>query len=108
MSSLHPVGDVVLWENDIVRVWQIDVPPDGELRLHQHQNPYVVVHETDGDITVSEAGKPPVERSVRALEADWHPVGELHALRNRGAERYRNVLVEIKSGERGGGDGHRH
>jgi hypothetical protein len=38
-----PVGSRILFENDLVRVWEISLEPGEHLPLHYHALPYLVV-----------------------------------------------------------------
>src|SRR2546423_8015477 len=38
-----PVGNRILFENDLVRVWEISLEPGDHLPLHSHALPYLVV-----------------------------------------------------------------
>ena len=38
-----PVGSRILFENDLVRVWEISLEPGDHLPLHSHALPYLVV-----------------------------------------------------------------
>ncbi|WGY01822.1 hypothetical protein QI633_25225 [Nocardioides sp. QY071] len=96
MSELHPIGNAILFENEQVRVWQVDLDGGEELPLHQHEVPYLVMHQTDGHLGVADADGSR-ERDVEGESFEWHPVGELHALTNLGQARYRNLLIEIRS-----------
>jgi quercetin dioxygenase-like cupin family protein len=96
MRKLHPVGNTKRFGNDAVCVWQIDLDGHEELPLHQHESPYLVMHETDGLLGVTESDGSTHERHVTAGSFDWHPVGELHALVNLSDVRYRNLLIEFR------------
>jgi quercetin dioxygenase-like cupin family protein len=96
MQKLHPIGNAKLFENDVVRVWRVDLNSREELPFHQHEVPYLVMHETDGHLGVTESDGSTRERRVVAGAFDWHPVGELHALLNLGDVPYRNLLIEFR------------
>jgi quercetin dioxygenase-like cupin family protein len=96
MQELHPIGNTVLFENERVRVWQVDLSSGKELPLHQHEVPYLVMHQTDGYLGVADSDGSR-ERHVTGDSFEWHPVGELHALTNLGDARYRNLLIELRT-----------
>ncbi|GAA1791580.1 hypothetical protein HC028_01120 [Planosporangium flavigriseum] len=96
MQELHPIGNKVLFENELVRVWQVDLDSREELPLHQHEVPYLVMHQTDGHLGVADADGSRA-RDVAADTFEWHAVGELHALTNLGDARYRNLLIELRT-----------
>jgi quercetin dioxygenase-like cupin family protein len=97
MEKLHPVGSTKLFENEVVRVWRVDLGSHEELPMHQHEVPYLVMHETDGHLGVTESDGTILEKHVAAGSFSWHPVGELHALKNLGDARYRNLFVELRA-----------
>jgi quercetin dioxygenase-like cupin family protein len=96
MTTYGPVGTRIVFENDRVRVWDIELAPGETLAMHQHELDYVVVALADGPTTVEwEDGR---------RETSWHAPGEIqwrsaphaHALRNDGTAIYRNRLIELK------------
>ncbi|MEJ3652965.1 hypothetical protein WEH80_08275 [Actinomycetes bacterium KLBMP 9759] len=94
-AKLAPVGNRVLFENDSIRVWLVDVAAGGELALHLHEDPYLLVNLTDGVLEVHDATGAPVERTLTGETVEWHEAGELHSFTNIGPNRYKNILVEV-------------
>ena len=96
-TRLGTIGDEVIFENDTIRVWKLELQP-GEIQVwHQHDLPYLVVPLTDGDNVMRFADgrvKPTAEKPGEAL---WREPGMPHELENVGTARYANVLVEFKS-----------
>jgi quercetin dioxygenase-like cupin family protein len=98
-NALGPIGSRVLFENDAVRVWAVEVEPGGKQPMHRHLLPYVIVPLTGGEIEILSADgtiRRPMETIGAAM---WREPGEVHELRNVGAAHYRNVLVELKTKE---------
>ena len=91
-----PIGIRVVFENDRVRVWEVELAPGETLPMHFHDRDYALVALTDGS-TVG-------EREDGRRETSEHPVGEVtwraaphaHALTNVRPKRYRNGLIELK------------
>ena len=81
-EHLAPVGNRVLFENDAIRVWLVDVAAGDELALHLHENPYLLVNLTDGRLAVHDANGEPVERTLTGETVEWHDAGELHSFTN--------------------------
>jgi hypothetical protein len=46
--GLGPIGTKVLFENESIRVWSIELPPKGHQPLHEHHHPYLIVPITRG------------------------------------------------------------
>lgn len=90
------IGNRVLFENDLVRVWELAVDPGKSKGWHRHDLPYVIVPITDGDIEIESADGHVIRPHDVAGRVIWRDPGEIHDLRNRGTSIYRNVLVEIK------------
>jgi quercetin dioxygenase-like cupin family protein len=99
-TELGPIGDRVIFENDSIRVWTFSVEPGGLKHMHRHELPYLIVPLTGGSVEITTDGG-----AVRAAEDQpgavvWQDAGEVHQLRNVGADRYENVLVELKGHEK--------
>ena len=41
--ELGPVGQEIVFENEQIRVWEIELEPGDAQPWHHHQNPYVVI-----------------------------------------------------------------
>src|ERR1700722_3835458 len=93
-----PMGDRVMYENPLVRVWDFVVEPGKSKGWHRHELPYVIIPMTDGDIELESALTGEIERPKGKIgEPIWRDAGEVHDLRNVGNATYRNILVEIKA-----------
>lgn len=92
-----PIGTEIVFENDQVRVWAMNVPVGGRKAWHHHQLDYVIVSVSGGNIELESVdGKvvhPPTETPGDVL---WRDAGEKHELRNLGDQTYRNILIELK------------
>jgi quercetin dioxygenase-like cupin family protein len=96
--KLGPIGDRVMYENELVRVWDFVVEPGKNKGWHRHDLPYVIIPMTDGDIELESAITGQIDRpkGVQIGSPIWRDAGEIHDLRNVGAASYRNILIEIK------------
>ena len=94
--KLGPIGDRILFENELVRVWELAVEPGGNKGLHHHELPYVIVPITGGPVKIESIDGKVIHAEDKAGEALWREAGEVHDLQNLGDTTYRNVLVEIK------------
>jgi quercetin dioxygenase-like cupin family protein len=96
--KLGPIGDRVMYENEMVRVWDFVVEPGKNKGWHKHELPYVIIPMTDGDIELESAITGQIDRpkGVQIGSPIWRDAGEVHDLRNVGTETYRNILIELK------------
>ena len=93
----------MLFENEHIRVWAIELPPEGHQPLHEHEHPYLIVPITKGrsmmkwpdgrtrDLT-------DVPGDIKYREAAGGP----HELFNLDNADFHCVLVEIKAGGKSG------
>lgn len=98
MAATHygPVGTRVLFENDQVRVWEVELGPGETLPMHFHAHDYVVIIMTDGTTRVDwEDGRSDTDTHY-AGEVFWRTAPHAHALTNLGTAPYRNRFVEVK------------
>jgi beta-alanine degradation protein BauB len=91
------IGNRILFENDLVRVWELAVEPGKSKGWHRHDLPYVIVPITDGSIEIESIDGKVIRPQDVAGKAIWRDPGEIHDLRNLGTAIYKNVLVEIKN-----------
>ena len=91
-----PVDSRILFENDLVRVWEISLEPGEHLPLHYHELPYLVV-------TIEAAHVRVVERDGQAYDPTDAPgditsreAGQVHEMQNISPSQYVNHLIEIK------------
>jgi beta-alanine degradation protein BauB len=95
--KLGPIGNRVMYENALVRVWDFVVEPGESKGWHRHELPYVIIPMTDGDIELESALTGDIERPKANIgDPIWRDAGEVHDLRNVGKATYRNILVELK------------
>jgi len=100
------LGDVAtrkVFENDRVRVWEMDLVPGASSDLHEHALDYVLVQlEGDKIAGIFEADTqgpyPPgtVEGDVASGNAIFIEKGGIETAKNTGTQRYREILIELK------------
>ena len=98
-KPLGPIGTKVLFENQHIRVWSVELPPKGLQPLHEHQHPYLVVPISDGNSVMRwedgrERNLTDIPGNVVYREASGGP-HELHNLEDR--KNMHSILVEIKA-----------
>ncbi len=96
-TQLGPIGDAILFENDVVRVWGLSLDPGGRQAWHRHDLPYLIVPLTDGTNEMRFADGRSRDTVETAGQVMWRESGIPHELHNRGASQYRNVLIEFKT-----------
>jgi hypothetical protein len=98
------VGTRLLFENERIRLWTMEVPPGESWGPHEHRGSYVtVVAEASRIASVMEDGTIELEFDADVDHVDWH-AGEgrrVHTLENRGTGHYKNFIVELLDAEGG-------
>lgn len=106
LEHLNPIGSRILFENDLIRIWEVDLLPGEQQGFHHHTNPYVVVSIEEGKNKITS-----IDGTERLTEEPmghfvYQEPGQIHDLHNVGTTRYRNRLIEIKvSREKGANRG---
>jgi hypothetical protein len=98
-TQLGPIGTKVLFENEHIRVWSIELPGKGHQPLHEHHLPYLIVPISEGKSVMKwPDGRTrdlvDVAGEVKYREASGGP----HELFNLEDTKFHSVLVEIKAG----------
>ena len=92
----NPIGTELVFEDDSVRVWRIDLAPGESAGWHTHHLDYTssiegyVVERPNADGTVDR-----IELTPGTIMR-WNQGTLRHALRNVGTKTFRNVIVEVK------------
>ncbi len=96
--AANPIGTELIFEDDRVRVWRIELAPGKEAAFHTHELDYTTIV-VEGDLVERPNADGSVDRIALQPGAimRWYqgPLG--HSLRNAGARPFRNVIVELKS-----------
>jgi len=101
-STDNPIGTEMVFEDDAVRIWRIDLEPGQEAGWHTHYLDYTTVI-LEGDVVE----RPNADGSVDRIEVQpgqlmrWYQGPLRHMLRNVGSRTFRNVIVEIKNSSTG-------
>lgn len=96
------VGTRMLFENDRVRVWELELEPGEDSAVHRHELDHLLI-QLSGD-KVAVIPEPDTEGPYRDfLEADVIPGmtvfvrrGGVETARNTGSQPYREIIVELK------------
>ena len=102
-TPLGPIGTKVLFENEHIRVWAIELPPKGHQPLHEHHLPYLIVPISEGKSVMKwEDGRSrelvDVPGDIKYRDTGGGP----HELFNLEDTKLHTVLVEIKGAEKPG------
>ncbi len=97
-TPLGPIATKVVFENDYLRVWALELGPKGHQPLHEHHLPYLIVPLSEGKSVMKwEDGRTRdlVDKSgdVKYRESGDGP----HELFNLEDSDLRSILVEVKS-----------
>ena len=100
--TLGDVATRLLFENDRVRVWEMDLAPGERSAPHRHDLDYVLV-QLEGDRIAADfepdsAGvhKGHVEGTVELGKTRFIGRGGVETAVNVGERRYREILIELK------------
>jgi hypothetical protein len=99
---LGGVGTRVLFDNERVRIWELELAPGERSATHRHELDYVLV-QIDGD-RIAAVPEPDtagpfrdyVEGAVAPGRARFIARGGVETAVNVGARRYREILIELK------------
>jgi hypothetical protein len=99
------LGDVatkLLFENERVRIWEMDLPPGARSATHRHDLDYVLV-QIEGDRIAAEPESDTggtfrtyMEAEVAPGKARFLARGGIETAVNVGRQRYREILIELK------------
>jgi beta-alanine degradation protein BauB len=96
------VGTRVLFENDVIRVWDFTLEPGEVSRLHRHVHDYFFVYLTDdNELEVRVPDKEPSPVSTPSGYVAYVGVGPgtdpnlTHSLANVGDRAHRQIVVEL-------------
>lgn len=96
-TKYAPVGSRVVFENDKVRVWEIELQAGETLPMHFHELDYVVVSLSDSPTAVEwEDGRREANEQNEPGKITWRSAPHAHALTNIGDKPYHNRLIELK------------
>ncbi len=98
-ADTRPLGDVankLLFENELVRVWEMNLAPGERSDRHRHELPYVlcVLQGTRVDADVESRGR--VEIPVQPGSVFFVPPGATETAINASEDHFREILIELK------------
>lgn len=101
----RPLGNVankLLFENELVRVWEMRLAPGERSDRHRHDLPYVlcVLEGSRVDAEIERVGR--VEIPVQTGSVFFVPPGATETAINASGQPFREILIELKETGSGG------
>ena len=97
-KPLGPIGTKVLFENEHIRVWSVELPGKGHQPLHEHDHPYLIVPVSEGKALMRwEDGREREIVDVLGNVVYREASGGPHELFNLEDTKFHSILVEIKA-----------
>ena len=87
-------------ENEYVRVFKVEVPPNTATLMHHHRHDYVAVMIGDSHLSNEVEGKPPVEVNFANGATTFASGNFAHIVRNLSEQPFRNVTIELMQDEK--------
>ena len=87
-------------ENELVRVYQVEVAPQQATLMHWHRHDYFYVTLGDSDVSNEVKGKAPVEAKLKDGQTGFSPASFAHIARNLASRPFRNVTIELMQDEK--------
>ena len=96
--AANPIGTTLVFEDDRVRIWRIEIEPGEVAPFHTHELDYTTVS-IEGDIIERMNGDGSIDRiAVQPGNfSRWYQSTQQHSLKNVGTRRFRNVIIELKN-----------
>lgn len=88
------------FENEYLRVFQVEVAPHALTLMHRHRHDYLYVTLGDAHISNEVEGKPPVEVKLADGETRFAAGNFAHVARNLSGQPFRNVTMELLQDEK--------
>ena len=86
----------LVFENEYVRVFSVEVPPHSETKIHQHDRDYTFVVLGDSDVESVRVNEQPVHLQLKDGESRWTKGGFAHRAKNLSDKPFRNITIELK------------
>ena len=95
-EPLGAVANHFLFENDRVKVWNLELAPGESSDWHVHDLDYITIVVDPGQLRRESDGTTPEDLSYPVGEVHYRPSEGAHRVTNTGAKRYLNVIIELK------------
>ncbi len=87
-------------ENELLRVFQVEVAPHTSTLMHRHRHDYVFVTLGDAHVSNEVEGKPPVDLRLTDGDTRFTAGNFAHVARNLSDQPFRNVTIELLQDEK--------
>jgi quercetin dioxygenase-like cupin family protein len=88
-------------ENDLVRVFNVEVAPHAETLIHKHDRDYIFVTLGDATVENDRVGSPSAKLELKDGDVKFTKGGFAHKAVNLGDTPFRNVTIELKKEQTG-------
>ena len=98
-SPQNPDGEVgtqFMFENDHVKVWNLDLEPGQSSQWHHHQNWYVTIVTVPGTLRADFTDGSSSTDTYTVGAVHFRDKDSVHQVTNVGDSRYVNVIIELK------------
>ena len=95
----RPLGDVankLLFENELVRVWEMNLAPGERSDRHRHDLPYLLCVLEGSQVDADVEGHGRIELPVQSGSVYFVPPGATETAINASREHFREILIELK------------
>lgn len=94
-NRVDQIGTAIIFEDEHIRVWLLDLPPHGASEWHDHHNPYRYVVTRPGLVaTEYEDGHRELQDDV-VSDTRFQSADARHRLVNLSNSTYQNVVIEF-------------
>ncbi len=98
-ADTRPLGDVankLLFENEFVRVWEMNLAPGERSDRHRHDLPYLLCVLEGSRVDAEVDGRGRVEIPVQPGSVFFVPPGATETAVNNSRVHFREILIELK------------
>jgi quercetin dioxygenase-like cupin family protein len=95
----RPLGEVankLLFENELVRVWEMNLAPGERSDRHRHELPYLLCVLAGTRVDAEVEGRGDVQIPVQAGSVFFVPPGATETAVNDSPDHFREILIELK------------
>ncbi|MFI7134858.1 cupin domain-containing protein [Nonomuraea sp. NPDC050153] len=96
-GDIEQVGTKLLYQDDRVRLWLLELAPGEQTTIHQHPCDYVYVVVEGGQTETVNVDSTVIPGDDKIGDAVYHQAGLAHLLKNVGTTNYTNIIVELLS-----------